>query len=62
VRLLDVPQTDVEDSILRRHRDRSRNTGAADWLIVVGRFAVAYNYPDGDDTSSARVVTIWRRG
>jgi hypothetical protein len=33
----------------------------ADWLVVVGRLAVAFNHPDGDDATAARVVTIWRQ-
>lgn len=58
--LLGVARTDVEDAILNGHGDRSRNTGAADWLIASGRFAIAYNYP-ADDELTALVVTLWRR-
>jgi hypothetical protein len=53
---------DVEDAILTHHAERTRNTGAADWLLSVGALVIAYNYPDGDDTMAARVVTVWRRG
>jgi hypothetical protein len=32
--LLRIARADVEDAVLNGHRNRSRNTGAADWLIV----------------------------
>jgi hypothetical protein len=40
---------------------RRRNTRAADWLLLAGRLAIAYNHPDGDDELTAHVVTLWRR-
>jgi hypothetical protein len=58
--LLGIARTDIEQAVLTRHRQRRRNTGAADWLIVAGRLAIAYNHPDGDDDLVARVVTLWR--
>ncbi len=58
--LLGIARADVEDAILAQHERRSRNTGAADWLVVSGRLAVAYNYP-ADDELTALVVTLWRR-
>jgi hypothetical protein len=58
--LLDVARADVEDAILERHSQRKRNTRAADWLVVVGSLATAYNHPDGGDEPAARVVTLWR--
>jgi hypothetical protein len=60
--LLGATRSDVEDAVLERHSERTRNTGAADWLLVVGRLAIAYNHPDGGDQTTARVVTLWRRG
>jgi len=42
--LLGISRADVEDAVLERHERRSRNTGTADWLVVSGRIAVAYNY------------------
>lgn len=50
-----------EHAILVGHARRSRNTGAADWLVRVGRLVVAYDHPDDDDAAVARVVTLWRR-
>ena len=59
--LLASARTDVEDAVLEHYEDRTRNTGAADWLVVVGRLAVAFNHPDDEDPTTARVVTLWRR-
>jgi hypothetical protein len=47
--------------VLKHYEERTCNTGAADWLVVIGRLAVAFNHPDGDDSTAARVVTIWRQ-
>ena len=58
--LLNIARTDVEDAVLNGHPNRSRNTGAADWLIVWRGLAVAYNHPVNDDALTARVITIWR--
>jgi hypothetical protein len=57
---LGIARSDVEDAVLTGHRRRTRNTGAADWLVVAGRLFIAYNYPDGGDELTARVVTLWR--
>ena len=57
---LGIARTDIEDAVLVRHRERSRNTGAADWLLVSGRIAIAYNHPAGDELT-ALIVTIWRQ-
>ncbi len=58
--LLGIVRSDVEDAVLAHHERRSRNTGAADWLLAFGRIAVAYNFPAADDLT-ALVVTLWRR-
>ena len=58
--LLGITRTDVEQAVLERHRRRRHNTRAADWVIVAGRLAIAYNHPDGDDDLVAFVVTLWR--
>jgi len=58
--LLGIATTDVENAVVTRHRERSRNTGAADWLLVSGRIVIAYNHPAGDDLT-ALIVTVWRR-
>jgi hypothetical protein len=59
--LLGYSRVDVESAILERHAQRKRNTGAADWLLSVGRLEVAYNHPDGGDELAALVVSLWRR-
>lgn len=52
--------SDVEDALLDGHSRRLANIGAADWLLLAGPFAVAYNHPDGGDASTARIVTVYR--
>jgi hypothetical protein len=59
--ILGVPRADVEDAVLTRHGQRQRNTGAADWLVVSGPLAIAYDHPAGDELTSL-VVTLWRQG
>lgn len=54
-------QHDVADALLAGHAQRRRNPRAADWLILAGRLAIAYNWPDRDDRTTALVVTVWRR-
>lgn len=51
-----IAWADIEGSALEGHERRGRNAGGADWLLRVGRLAIAYNHPvDGDDPT-ARVV------
>jgi len=59
--MLGVPQADIEDAVLSAHGRRTRNTGAADWLVLSNRWAIAYNYPTGDE-QIALIVTLWRQG
>ena len=59
--ILGIARADVEDSILEGHERRARNPGGADWLLRVGRLAIAYSHPSDGDDLAARVVTIWRR-
>lgn len=51
--------TDVTELVLRHHGERRRNFGRAQWRIAVGAVAVLYDWPDGDDVATARVVTLW---
>lgn len=53
---------DVADLVLSGHARRERNPGAADWLLRARGLVVAYNWPDGDDPTTARVVTLWPQG
>jgi hypothetical protein len=41
--LLGIARADVEHAVLGGHHERTRNTGAADWLLRSGRLAIAYN-------------------
>jgi hypothetical protein len=59
--LLGVTRVDVEDAVLERYDQRTRNTRSADWLVTAGSLAVAFNHPDEGDTTAARVVTLWRQ-
>jgi len=59
--LLGVAPSWAADLALERHATRERNAGAARWRLVVDRMVIVYEYPDGDDALTARVVTLWRR-
>lgn len=50
----------VEDAVLTRHRERSRNTRAADWLVASSRMVIAYNHPASNELT-ALIVTVWRQ-
>jgi hypothetical protein len=47
-------------TLLSYHGRRQRNDGEADWLLRAQGLAVAYNWPDGDDTATALVISVWR--
>jgi Domain of unknown function (DUF4258) len=58
-------QSDVEQAIRAGHGGRLVNDGQADWLIegitAHGvRFEAIYDHPDGDDETTARIVSAWR--
>lgn len=59
--LLRIARTDLKRTVLERHHARRRNARSADWLLTNGRIAIAYDHPDHDDATAARVVTHWRR-
>lgn len=52
---------DVVELVLRHHEQRRRNTGRAQWRVVVGAVTVLYDWPDGDDAGTIRVVTLWSK-
>jgi hypothetical protein len=52
---------DVADVVLTRHHRRRRNPGAADWLVAGQGIAVAYNWPDEGDETTALVLSAWRQ-
>jgi len=58
--LLNAPPADIEDAVIEGHGSRRSNRGPAAWRLIVGRWVILYDYPDEDDASSARIVTLWR--
>ncbi len=50
----------VADLVLVEHARRRHNPGSADWLLIGRGIGVAYNWPDRDDRTRARIVTVWR--
>ena len=56
--MLGLPRADVEDALIQHHNARQRNEGAAAWRVAVGRLVIVYDYPDQDDPSTARIVTL----
>ncbi|HEX7290047.1 MAG TPA: hypothetical protein VF250_02865 [Conexibacter sp.] len=59
--LLGITRTDVEHLVITHHRRRRRNARSADWLLASRRLVIAYDHPDHSDTTTARVITLWRR-
>lgn len=58
--MLGFARADVEETVLADHARRSRNTGAADWILRSGPLAIAYDYPTADELT-ALIVTLWRQ-
>jgi hypothetical protein len=57
-----LPAIEVADVVLEEHSYRKANPGAADWRVRRGVLVVLYDWPDGDDETTACVVTMWRAG
>ncbi len=51
----------IERTVVERHGVRVRNAGSAGWRVTRGSLVILYEYPDGVDAASARIVTLWRR-
>lgn len=51
---------DVSDLLLASHALRQRNSGRADWLIRAHGIAIAYDWPDEVDATTALVISVWR--
>jgi hypothetical protein len=49
----------IADAILDEHERRQRNPGSGDWLLRRGALVVVYDWPDGEDAATARVITVW---
>ena len=52
--------SDIGELLLSRHDQRRRNHGQADWLLRARGVTIAYNWPDGDDETTALVISAWR--
>lgn len=52
--------TEVADAVLTGHDRRVRNPGDADWLLREHGMTIAYDWPDGDDSTTAVVISLWR--
>jgi hypothetical protein len=50
----------IAELLLSDHDRRRRNAGEADWLLRAGGAAIAYDWPDGDDPTTALVISAWR--
>lgn len=51
---------DVGELLLSHHDQRRRNPADADWLVRTRGVAIAYDWPDGDDETTAVVISAWR--
>jgi len=51
---------EIAELLLKHHDRRRRNSGEADWLIRAGGIAIAYDWPDGTDATTALVISAWR--
>lgn len=49
----------IADLVLNHYQRRLRNPGPADWQLVGGGVAVAYDWPAERDQTLAVVVTVW---
>lgn len=59
--LLGAARVDIEQVIVEHHQDRQRNPGAAQWRLSMGPWVILYDHADGQDETTARIVTLWRR-
>ncbi|MGQ0805699.1 MAG: hypothetical protein ACT4PI_17790 [Actinomycetota bacterium] len=59
--LLGAARPDIERAVLEQHHDRQSNPGAAQWRLSTGPWVILYDHPDRDDSTAARIVTLWRR-
>ncbi len=50
---------DVVAVVLGGHDRRRSNPGEADWILTGGGMVIVYNWPDGQDATTARVVSLW---
>jgi hypothetical protein len=51
---------ELAELVLTHHARRLRNPGVADWVIHAGGVAIVYDWPDGNDSTTALVISVWR--
>ncbi|MDX6683005.1 MAG: hypothetical protein QOG94_3044 [Solirubrobacteraceae bacterium] len=51
---------ELAELVLTHHDRRLRNPGEADWVIHAGGVAIVYDWPDGNDPTTALVMSAWR--
>jgi hypothetical protein len=49
----------VADAVLNSHDRRRRNPHSADWVVRARGIVAAYNWPDGEDQTTAYIVSAW---
>lgn len=54
-----IGRAEVAEVVLVHHADRRHNSRSADWVLSALGMAVAYNWPDRGDSTTALVVTVW---
>lgn len=60
-----LSRDEVERAIREGHDAREVNDGRAQWLVRGrtadgGAFEAIYDHPHGDDSATARIVSVWR--
>jgi hypothetical protein len=56
----DVTLDQLAELVLTHHERRRRNVGDADWIIRASGVTIVYDWPDGDDATTALVISAWR--
>jgi hypothetical protein len=51
---------ELAELVLTHHDRRLRNPGEADWVVHAGGVAIIYDWPDGNDSTTALVISVWR--
>jgi hypothetical protein len=51
---------ELAELVLTHHDRRLRNSGEADWVIHAGGTGIVYDWPDGSDSTTALVISVWR--
>ncbi len=54
-----IPYGDVADAVLDEPSADSAIQAPPNWLIRKRRLTVIYDWPDGEDETTARVIAVW---